>query len=484
MSDFTRINRVDGNNLFVKVNAEGAVIICPDKGTVNLSAADIVKILNFRRSFDYQMALKNIKIQKGFRPIVLGYNVENEETGKMILVDFTIATETDAPSVQFRTVDIATATTEHSVSIDYADFDKILLMFAAAGFDANVYDIKDILMVAKLPNETSADSGAAYCIDKKWYKLNAAEDGFDEITGTFKAVPRLLEFTSSAKEGVLYNLTTAYISPYNERFEPGLYSYTKAGNKHTLEDLELVNTKRLPKFEDARENVIYVLSRQDGDKAKGSAWTKSDEDFEEFTTEIITDTSVPFIPLAETGVYYIAADVLVKKAADGKYEHIGKVTYVNELPDTSSVTLKKGVVYVLTENMSDTKKKGSRWVFDFDTKEFIAYTDDLLDSDDEGGTGGGGEGFEPGPTPQPNPKIKLTVPKQAADQELTGSSVDLVWDSNFDSSKMTAGGTLTASMAGTYEATVSLKDTTNYEWADGTTDTKTVQWKVTNPSNP
>lgn len=417
MSDFTRINRADGNNLFVKVNNSGAVIICPDKGTVQLSAEDIVKILNFRRTFDYQLALKNIRIQKGFRPIRLGYNVENTETKKVILVDFIIATEKDAPAVEFKTIDIETSVTEHNVSIDYNDFDKILQAFDAAGYKATSFKIDDILYVRKLPSETFADPAAAYCVDGKWYKLNAAEDGYNEITGTFKKVPRLLEFTSRAEEGVLYNLTTTYVSKYNERFEPGVYSYTKTGNKHTLEDIEIVNTKRLPKFEDARENVIYVLSKQDGDREKGTAWKKGTTDFTAFTTPIVSDTSVPFIPLAEDGVYYIAADVLVKKAGSGKYENIGKVTYVDELPDTTVITLKPSIVYVLSEN-SGSRKKGSRWVFDFTKKEFVAY------SETTEVTGGGGA-VNP---PSGNDSVagggsgNSTIPGGAGSDTITGGS--------------------------------------------------------------
>ena len=43
---------------------------------------------------------------------------------------------------------------------------------------------------------------------------------------------------------------------------------------------------------------------------------------------------------------------------------------------------------------------------------------------------------------------------------------------------MTVSGTTSATNAGTYSATFTLKDTTNYKWSDGTTAAKTVSWTI------
>ena len=49
---------------------------------------------------------------------------------------------------------------------------------------------------------------------------------------------------------------------------------------------------------------------------------------------------------------------------------------------------------------------------------------------------------------------------------------------NYDSSLMTQNGTVTASAAGDYSVTYSLKNKTNYTWEDGSTDDVIIQWSI------
>ena len=73
-------------------------------------------------------------------------------------------------------------------------------------------------------------------------------------------------------------------------------------------------------------------------------------------------------------------------------------------------------------------------------------------------------------------KAKITaVPSTAATWWYTGSTVTPTW-SNYDSSKMTIGGTTSAVNIGTYTATFTPKG--NYTWSDGTTAAKSVPWKI------
>ncbi|MDD6093234.1 MAG: hypothetical protein PUB90_01380, partial [bacterium] len=74
-------------------------------------------------------------------------------------------------------------------------------------------------------------------------------------------------------------------------------------------------------------------------------------------------------------------------------------------------------------------------------------------------------------------KASLTVPSQSGTLTYNTASQTVTW-SNYDSSKMTVSGTTSATNAGTYSATFTLKDTTNYKWSDGTTAAKTVSWKI------
>jgi hypothetical protein len=74
-------------------------------------------------------------------------------------------------------------------------------------------------------------------------------------------------------------------------------------------------------------------------------------------------------------------------------------------------------------------------------------------------------------------KTALTVPTQSGTLTYSGSAQSPTW-SNYDSTKMTLGGTTSGTNAGNYSATFTIKDTSLYEWADGTTTAKTVTWEI------
>jgi len=71
----------------------------------------------------------------------------------------------------------------------------------------------------------------------------------------------------------------------------------------------------------------------------------------------------------------------------------------------------------------------------------------------------------------------VTVPSQSGSLTYSGSSQSPAWY-NYDTAKMTLGGTTSGTNAGTYSAKFTLKDTALYQWADGTTAPKTVSWKI------
>lgn len=74
-------------------------------------------------------------------------------------------------------------------------------------------------------------------------------------------------------------------------------------------------------------------------------------------------------------------------------------------------------------------------------------------------------------------KLSLTKPTVSGSYTYNGSaqSVSL---SNFNSSRETKGGTTSATNAGSYTATVSLKDTANTQWADGSTGAISLPWTI------
>lgn len=69
----------------------------------------------------------------------------------------------------------------------------------------------------------------------------------------------------------------------------------------------------------------------------------------------------------------------------------------------------------------------------------------------------------------------MTVPTQKNSLTYTGSAQSPTWN-NYDSGKMTLGGTTSATNAGSYSATFTPK--TNYKWADGSTEAKSVAWSI------
>lgn len=73
-------------------------------------------------------------------------------------------------------------------------------------------------------------------------------------------------------------------------------------------------------------------------------------------------------------------------------------------------------------------------------------------------------------------RLKIsTVPSQSGTLTYNKNSQSPSW-SNYDTSKMTIGGTTSGTNAGTYNATFTPKD--DYCWSDGTITAKTVSWKI------
>ena len=72
-------------------------------------------------------------------------------------------------------------------------------------------------------------------------------------------------------------------------------------------------------------------------------------------------------------------------------------------------------------------------------------------------------------------KTLTSVPSQSGRLTYTGSAQSPQWN-NYDSSKMTLGGTVSGINAGSYNAT--FTPTANYRWSDGTTTTKNVSWTI------
>lgn len=74
-------------------------------------------------------------------------------------------------------------------------------------------------------------------------------------------------------------------------------------------------------------------------------------------------------------------------------------------------------------------------------------------------------------------KASFAVPSQDSPLVYTGGQQSPDW-AGYDSAEMTIGGTSAATDAGDYQAIFSLKDKVGTQWADGTTEDKTVSWSI------
>lgn len=362
-----------GAEAYISVDAtNGATILIPDKAVVNLSKTTLQSIADTRKGFDYAKLMKEIRLKKkGSGKVTL----LETETKALKAIDLVLSMPTDHPVLTIRDMSLETGNTT-TTNLGNQLSDKLLRMMASAGIVSQQPTINDIQYVDELPNETAADNDTVYLKGGKYFKVNAAEDAYEEIAGTIVEVKKLYPFTTNAKANTLYNLTTKFVSEWNEVFERGIYTYDASTNKAILTDLTIKSVKALPEAGEA--NIVYVLTKADGDRAKGSKWTYASETWTEDTREIVTGTTVPFGPLATVNTFYNVANSILKKAVSGnKYETIGQIVEVpnpnlSDLPSVEKITLPEGTVYVL--NKADgVKAKGSKWMFDFTAKEFKAY---------------------------------------------------------------------------------------------------------------
>ena len=73
------------------------------------------------------------------------------------------------------------------------------------------------------------------------------------------------------------------------------------------------------------------------------------------------------------------------------------------------------------------------------------------------------------------PKGEVTIPSQSGTLTYNTSSQSPSWN-DYDTTKMTLGGTTSGTNAGTYTATFTLDS--HYIWSDGTSGAKNVNWLI------
>lgn len=74
-------------------------------------------------------------------------------------------------------------------------------------------------------------------------------------------------------------------------------------------------------------------------------------------------------------------------------------------------------------------------------------------------------------------RTALPIPSQKGTLTYNGNSQSPTWN-NYDSTKMTLGGTTSSTNAGNFTATFTIKDTDLYCWSDNSTTAKSVTWSI------
>ena len=380
MATFKKIKH-NVNDFYIKVDKNnGAVIVEPGTGSITLSKDTIISMLDFRRSFAYAEAVKRREITgNSILPVTLEQFTEQTESGEVYLVitQYNLAQKHDMPQITFKRVKVSTGDIEYVLDIPGGVTDYLFREISAAGLKSDVVQLTDVQYVKQLPDETIARSDAVYRIGSDLYKLNEEQDAFTKLTGTFVRTRKLYEFSPTMKENVLYELSTPYKDEFGNEFDRGVYTYSASDNTVEKTDLIIYLSKKLPDVTAAKENYIYLLSKDDiaNNKQRGTMWklNSTKDAYEEETRRYEPVHKLPFAPLAVNGTYYILNDERILQAVNSKYNNLGQIIDVKELPDVSTTILSDTVVYVLTENQGD-KQKGSKWIFDSVDKQFVAYT--------------------------------------------------------------------------------------------------------------
>ena len=412
--DFIKVTAANSvGPFYVKVTEEDATVVQPGVGAITLDSDAIMKLMDFRRSFDYATVIQRRAAQgASINTDVLEYNIlngsgdEEEASTELDIVKFLFSRTTDTPERKLEKISTVDGTKTGELTIPWEVCEVLFRQMEANGFVSSRMVIAKIIKTDKLPNETAARDDVVYVFEKKNYHLNADEDELTELTGTFKQVKKLPEFEATAKADVLYQLSTAYEDKdLGVKFEKGIYTYDASTNKMNLQDLKISDVAALPETGEA--NVLYRLTKANEEvpeQTKGSVWKFADNAFAKETREIVKVSKLPVYELAVDKVYYIVNGTLMKQADTTKkvYKTLGNLLQVKELPDVSTIQLAGDVVYVLTKQQvaadGTTRARGSKWVFDVNAKEFKAFT--------EGETtivSGGGQ--NPSNTPAPGPEI-------------------------------------------------------------------------------
>lgn len=389
------VSHTGANGVDYYINAEGGLqVVVPGTGSIKLDDAATKKLVNFFNQFDFIKATSDYRraANGAGKPITTffesgdGMNKRISIFNMMILDRYGKVVEST-----IKTVSVATGSILNIVTVSSNTMTKILEELAKQGVTSKLRQFTDVKYVEALPDETGLSSKNFYKVNGTVFKLNEAQDAFEEVTEKIVSAKTLPPTELDVKEDVLYFLTTAnradYAKPGPDR---GFYEYKAAKKSFMKADyVGLTELSRLPKKdEEIEDNMVYITTQdiaqgKDQDPIKkGTVYVgKSGALGDPKPLKIKQVDVLPSLEVAEADHIYEVNGVY-RKFADGKYGEILATGLVElaEKPDFAKVevTVDPEIIYVLTRDVDAKHKFGTRWVWNATSKEFKAYDPEEL----------------------------------------------------------------------------------------------------------
>lgn len=369
----------NGLEYFIEADqAKGLTVLVPSKGIFKLDAAAAKKLVNFPHQFEFLAALSSYRKAANGAGKPVHTHIQNDTDKTISVFDFLImdtAGQNVAANVKVVSTENAEVTSE--IEVTPKTMSAIVYELAKAGIKSTVKQYAGVVSVDALPSETAFNKVTFYHVkeDGKVYKLNAAEDNFEEVTDPIVEVEELPATEITAKQNVLY-----FLNHPTKKADRGFFEY----NGTSFIKADYVGVKeiaRLPKEEDIEDHLIYVVTKDIKVKDKpdvkaGTIYVGKEQALEEKTLKIEEVSELPNLVVAKEGTIYGVNGVYRKFTSDEFGPIIAKsVVKLDAKPDFTKVglTVNPDMIYVLNKQVDSDHLVGSKWVFDTTTKAFKAY---------------------------------------------------------------------------------------------------------------
>ena len=257
------VSHTGANGVDYYINAEdGLQIVVPGTGSTKLDAAATKKFVNFFNQFDFIKATSDYRraANGAGKPITTFFET-GEGMNKRLSIFNMIILDRYGKVVEatIKTINVLNGAILNIVSVSANTMGKILEELAKHGVTSTLRKFTDVQYVDTLPDETGLSSKNFYKVNGTVFKLNEAQDAFEEVTEKIVSAKTLPPTELDVKEDVLYFLAAPnradYAKPGPGR---GFYEYKAAQKSFMKADyVGLTELSRLPrKDEEIEDNMV------------------------------------------------------------------------------------------------------------------------------------------------------------------------------------------------------------------------------------